>query len=190
MSKCLRLLYPNNFLIFTARTIELELVPCLRRYSISLVIYNPIAGGLFSGKIKSASTTPIDGRFGNTASTMGGMYRWRYFKDQTFAALALLEPIVAKHNLSMLEVAFRWLVHHSVLRMGTVEKEGDGIIMGISSFKQLEMNLEFCERGPLPEEVVEALEQAWQLTSATAPTYWHKELTYEYDVQKELFGEG
>ncbi|KAF2502439.1 Aldo/keto reductase [Lophium mytilinum] len=172
------------------RTIEIELIPCLRRYSISLVIYNPIAGGLFSGKIKSASSVPTDGRFSNTTSVMGGMYRWRYFKDQTFNALALLEPIVAKHNLNMLEVAFRWLVHHSALRMGTVEKEGDGIIMGISKFEQLEMNLEFCERGPLPEDVVEALDQAWQLTSATAPLYWHKELTYGYDVQKELFGEG
>jgi len=171
------------------RDIELELIPCLHRYGISLVIYNPIAGGIFSGKIKSADAAPTDGRFGTTDDKMGSMYRWRYFKNGTFAALALLEPVVAKHELNMLEVAFRWLVHHSALRMGTVEKEGDGIIMGISRHEQLVQNLEFCERGPLPDEVVEALEQAWVLTSATAPPYWHKTLTYDYDVKKELFGE-
>jgi aflatoxin B1 aldehyde reductase len=178
----------NPQLTQPARTIELELIPCLRRYGISLVIYNPIAGGLFSGKLTS-TTVPTTGRFADTDSRMGSMYRWRYFKDATFSALALLEPVAARHGLSMLEVAFRWLVHHSALRMGTVEKEGDGIIMGISRFEQLEMNLEFCERGPLPDEVVEALEQAWAMTSATAPMYWHNTLTYEYDVQKELFGE-
>lgn len=164
----------------------MELIPACRRYGLDLVIYNPIAGGLFSGKIKSKEV-PASGRYSDKDSRMGGMYRFRYFKDATFDALALIEPVVEKHGLSMLEVAFRWLVHHSALKMQE-KGSNDGIIMGVSRFGQLEMNLEFCERGPLPQDVVDVLEQAWLLTKATAPNYWHLDLSYAYDTQKELFG--
>ncbi|OCL09234.1 Aldo/keto reductase [Glonium stellatum] len=168
------------------RSIEMELIPACRRYGLDLVIYNPVAGGLFTGKIKSKEV-PTSGRYSDKDSRMGGMYRFRYFKDATFDALALIEPVVEKYGLSMLEVAFRWLVHHSALKMQ--EKGGnDGIIMGVSRFEQLEMNLEFCERGPLPQDVVDVLEQAWLLTKATAPNYWHLDLSYSYDTKKELFG--
>lgn len=68
-------------------------------------------------------------------------------------------------------------------------KEGgqDGIIIGVSSFSQLQSNLRDLEKGPLPEEVVDALDQAWLITKATAPNYWHLELEYTYDTQEALF---
>ena len=50
-----------------ARSLEQELIPACHRYGIDVVIYNPLAGGLFSGKIKSAET-PNEGRFSDTAS--------------------------------------------------------------------------------------------------------------------------
>jgi aflatoxin B1 aldehyde reductase len=103
------------------------------------------------------------------------MYRDRYFKDATFDALRHVEPIVQKHNLTLLETALRWVVHHSKLSVGGVSKEGghDGVIIGVSSLKQLEGNLGDLEKGPLPEEVVEALDYAWvNITKATSPLYW------------------
>ena len=94
----------------------MELIPACRRYGLDLVIYNPIAGGLFSGKIKSKEDS-ASGRYSDKDSRTGGMYRFRYFKDATFDTLALIEPVVEKHGLSMLEVAFQWLVHHSALKI-------------------------------------------------------------------------
>jgi aflatoxin B1 aldehyde reductase len=102
------------------------------------------------------------------------MYRDRYFKDATFEALKHIEPVVQKHNLTLLETALRWVNHHSKLKVGGVSKDGhDGVIIGVSSLKQLEGNLSDLEKGPLPDEVVEALDYAWlNITKATTDTYW------------------
>ncbi|KMU90750.1 aflatoxin aldehyde reductase [Coccidioides immitis H538.4] len=80
----------------------------------------------------------------------------RYFKDATFDALRIIEPVAQKHNLTLIEIALRWVCYHSALNI----KDGgnDGIIVGVSSLKQLEGNLADIKRGPLPEEVVATLE--------------------------------
>jgi aflatoxin B1 aldehyde reductase len=48
----------------------------------------------------------------------------------------------------------------------------DGVIIGVSSLKQLEGNLTDLEKGPLPEDVVQTLDEAWNITKASGPTYW------------------
>lgn len=93
--------------------------------------------------------------------------------------------MVERHNLSLLETALRWVHHHSALN---VKGGRDGIILGVSSFAQLESNLRDIEKGPLPEEVLDALDQAWLITKATTPNYWHLDLKYTYDTQTALFG--
>ncbi|KAL2855851.1 NADP-dependent oxidoreductase domain-containing protein [Aspergillus pseudoustus] len=163
------------------RSIETELIPVCKRYGIDIVIYNPLAGGVFSGKYKTKDV-PAEGRFSDNASN-GAMYRKRYFRDATFDALAVIEPVVEKHGLTLPETAIRWVHHHSKLNI----KDGrDGIIIGVSSFSQLESNLRDVQKGPLPEEVVEALDKAWLIAKPTAPDYWHLELKYTYDTQAAL----
>ncbi|TKA45702.1 hypothetical protein B0A49_12041 [Cryomyces minteri] len=54
----------------------------------------------------------------------------------------------------------------------------DGLIMGVSSLAQLEQNLRDCAKGPLPPDVVNALDDAWAVTKATTPNYWHLDLAY------------
>lgn len=63
----------------------------------------------------------------------------------------------------------------------------DGVIVGVSSFSQLEGNLKDLEKGPLPDEVVAALDEAWMITKPTTVNYWHLDLKYTYDTQKALF---
>jgi len=167
------------------RSIETELIPACRRYGLDIVIYNPLAGGLFSGKYKSMEV-PKEGRYSDAVGQMGGMYRGRYFKDATFDALRTIEPVVEKHNLTMLETGLRWCVHHSKLNVST--GGGDGIIIGVSSQKQLEQNLKDLEKGPLPDEVVKALDEAWLITKPTTTNYWHLDLKYTYDTKEALFG--
>lgn len=148
-----------------------------------VVIYNPLAGGLFSGKIKSADV-PSEGRYSDSAKS-GEMYRKRYFKDATFDALRLVEQTAEKHNLTMLEIGLRWCTHHSALKM---QKGGrDGVIIGVSSIGQLESNLKDLEKGPLPDAVVKALDEAWLIAKPTTPNYWHLDLAYTYNTQEALF---
>ena len=84
----------------------------------------------------------------------------------------------------MLEIAFRWLVHHSSLNI----KDGgnDGIIIGVSSQAQLEQNLKDLQKGPLPESIVKALDEAWLIAKPTTANYWHGDLKYTYDTQDAL----
>ncbi|RPA82397.1 aflatoxin B1 aldehyde reductase member 2 [Ascobolus immersus RN42] len=162
------------------RGIEKELVVACRKYGLDIVVYNPLAGGFFSGKYKT-SDVPESGRFSNREVAQGSNYRNRYFKDGYFEAISKLEPVVKKHNLTLIETALRWVTHHSALK--TRAKGGnDGVIIGVSSYDQLVNNLKDLEKGPLPEEVVQALDEAWKIVQPDAPNYWHLELKYDYTV--------
>ena len=170
------------------RSIESELLVACRRYGIEVVIYNPLAGGLFSGKIKSKDLVPQTGRSSDTTAAQGKRYRERYFREATFEALQMIENVATKHDLSLVEIALRWCMHHSALRIGGMGKGGnDGIIIGASSFAQLEGNLTDLEKGPLPEEVVRVLDEAWMATKSTTTNYWHGELKYPEDMTERFF---
>jgi aflatoxin B1 aldehyde reductase len=79
--------------------------------------------------------------------------------------------VVERHNLTLIETALRWTVHHSLLNLGT--EGNDGIIVGVSSLTQLEGNLRDLEKGPLPDEVVAVLDEAWDTyLKAHGPPYW------------------
>jgi len=136
------------------RAIEPELVPCCRKFGIRLVVYNPLAGGLFAGKLTSIHDAPTTGRF-NAVSPSGKMYRDRYLKNGNFDALNHLKEVALQHNLRLTEIALRWCQHHSVLG------EEDGVILGASSASQLEQNCEDSAKGPLDPAVVAALDEAW-----------------------------
>ncbi len=185
---------------------EPELLPTLRRFGMDFVAYNPIAGGLLSGKIKSSDGAPEDGRFGSKSST-GANYRARYFRKPIFDALKHIEDAIAPHNLTMVETALRWMIHHSQLKMRTAGGN-DGLIIGVSSFQQLQSNLKDLEKGPLPEEVVSrcsacvnrlpttcpsqvsALDEAARISRVDLPNYWHGDLKYSYPTIEALFGPG
>ncbi|RPB12267.1 aflatoxin B1 aldehyde reductase member 2 [Morchella conica CCBAS932] len=168
--------YQGMYNVIT-RAIEKELFVACRKYGLDIVVYNPLAGGFFTGNYKSPAL-PESGRFSNT-NPSGSIYRARYFNDHYFNALKLIEPVAEKHNLTMVEIAFRWLLHHSVLN---IKNGNDGIILDVSSQKQLEENLDQLEKGPLPSEVVEVLNKAWEVVNPNTPNYWHLELKYTYDT--------
>eukprot|EP00928_Gymnodinium_smaydae_P064319 TRINITY_DN47689_c0_g1_i1.p1 TRINITY_DN47689_c0_g1~~TRINITY_DN47689_c0_g1_i1.p1 ORF type:complete len:441 (+),score=102.53 TRINITY_DN47689_c0_g1_i1:55-1377(+) len=67
---------------------------------------------------------------------------------------------------TMASVALRWLIHHSLLR------DGDGVILGVSRPEQLVANLAAWHAGPLPPEVVEACDAAWQAARPACEAYF------------------
>lgn len=165
------------------RNIETEIIPACRRYGLDVVIYNPLCGGLLTGKYKP-DTESEQGRF-STNGFLGPIYRSMYFNDSNFKALELIGSAAKKYNLSMVEVALRWCAHHSKLR--TNGNGNDGVVIGVSKLEQLKENVLDLKKGPLPQEVVDALEQAWVVTKGVSPDPWHFPLIYSYDSQKVLF---
>jgi len=147
------------------RAIEPELVPCLRKHGIRLVVYNPLAGGLFAGKITAVNALPSEGRFSGESGS-AKMYRDRYVKDSYINALNDVKAVADKHGLKLTEVALRWCQHHSALI------PTDGVILGASSAEQLEANCTDSAKGPLPQDVLDALDNGWTNVGASAPLYW------------------
>lgn len=62
--------------------------------------------------------------------------------------------IASQHGISGQAAALRWVAHHGALK----PELGDSILFAASSIAQLEENLDFFEAGPLPAELVLALE--------------------------------
>ncbi|KAN0093354.1 NADP-dependent oxidoreductase domain containing protein [Tylopilus felleus] len=151
------------------REIEPKLVPCCRKYGIRLVIYNPLVGGLFAGKVNSVEEQAPEGSCFNPASSMGKMYHACYFREGYFKALELLKGVMEKHNLCLTKIALRWCQHHSRLNVSI------GVILGASSAVQLKQNCKDSVKGPLPQEVVDALDEACKIVKAheSTPLYWH-----------------
>lgn len=156
----------------TTRQVETELLPCLRHYGIRYYAYNPLAGGLLTGKYQyedKEGTQPAGRFFGNS---WAGAYRDRYWKRSHFQAIDLvmkaMETAYGAEKPTMTSAALRWMYHHSQLR-GDL---GDGVIIGMSSMEQLHQNLSASEEGPLDDRVVEAFKQAWNLVGHECPNYF------------------
>jgi len=99
----------------------------------------------------------------------GKNYRRRYWNDEYFDALEILRAAAKKHGLSEAECALRWIMNHSLLS----REKGDAVIIGASSTSQLDSNLTNLEKGPLPEEIVEALDEGWKKVKGVCGLYFH-----------------
>ncbi|KAJ5712163.1 Aldo/keto reductase [Penicillium malachiteum] len=114
------------------RTVELELLRCLRHYGISYYCFNPLAGGMLTSRYARDKPGAVTGGRFDPGSGSGVLTRERYYNDVDFDALEILRPAAKKHGLTEVECALRWLSHHSQLK----EELGDGTVIGSSSFNQ------------------------------------------------------
>ncbi|KAK1340426.1 hypothetical protein QTO34_018996 [Cnephaeus nilssonii] len=156
----------------TTRQVETELFPCLRHFGLRFYAYNPLAGGLLTGKYKyedKDGKQPVGRFFGNSWSEI---YRNRFWKEHHFKAIALVEKALqAAYGTSapsMTSAALQWMYHHSQLQGA----HRDAVILGMSSLEQLEQNLAATEEGPLEPAVVQAFDQAWHLVAHECPNYF------------------
>lgn len=145
------------------RKVEGDLFEVVRKHGMRFTAYNPLAGGLLSGKYHSMAEAPEDGRFVRRPG-----YKNRYWKESYFQAIDLLRQACEKTGISMVEAAFRWLACHSALSF----EHGDAIIIGASKPQQLIQNVETVGNGPLPAQLVNAFEQAWAICKNDARDYF------------------
>jgi aryl-alcohol dehydrogenase-like predicted oxidoreductase len=123
------------------------------------VVYNPLAGGLLTGK-HHPQQTPGTGRFG--ASRLGGMYRDRYWNDTVFVAVGSLRTIADRAGLSMAELALRW----------TIGRPGvDAVLIGGSRPQNIRANLAAIAKGPLASDVADAVTDLSTRVRGPMPPY-------------------
>ena len=139
-----------------ARGIEQEYLPMAKEFGASTVVYNPLAGGLLTGKQRREA--PIPGtRFDNNQ-----LYLDRYWHPAYFDAVDRLGAVAASAGRSLVSLALNWLLHHS---------PADCLILGASRLDQVAENLRAAGEGPLPEDVGAACDKVWADLRGITPKY-------------------
>ena len=97
---------PRYNLLF--REIEREMLPYCREEGIGVIPYNPIAGGLLSGKHSRKNAPPEGGRF--TLGTAGPMYQERYWRDREFDTVEVLRQLADQAGVSLVTLSVAWVL--------------------------------------------------------------------------------
>jgi len=142
-----------------ARRIEDEYAEYAALTGLTTMVYNPLGGGLLTGK-HEFTEEPTEGRFGD--SRLATMYRERYWNTQIFDAIAALSRIADDAGLPLTELALRWLR----------SKPATGpILLGGSKTSHLRANIEALYRGPLPDDLGSACDEVGTALRGPMPAY-------------------
>jgi aryl-alcohol dehydrogenase-like predicted oxidoreductase len=101
---------PRYSLLF--RQIERELLPLAAEEQLGVIPYNPLAGGLLTGKHKRGAP-PSEGRF--TLGNAAQMYQSRYWHDREFATIEALHAAVADAGVSLTTASVAWVLANPVI---------------------------------------------------------------------------
>ena len=139
-----------------ARGIEQEYLPMCRELGVATVVYNPLAGGLLTGK-QSAEAPLAGSRFDKNQ-----MYLDRYWHPAYFGAVEELRGLARREGRSLASLALNWLLRHTA---------ADCAILGASRIEQLEENLKALDDGALSEEALAGCDVVWNKLRGITPRY-------------------
>lgn len=145
------------------RNVEPELFPAIRALGMRFYAFNPLAGGMLTGKHHHFEDTPEPGRFARLRS-----YRDRYWKQSYFDAVDEIRKACDEEGVPMVEAAYRWLCNHSKMDA----TKGDGILLGASRIEQMEQNMEAAKKSELPQSILDAMDGAWEIAKPDSPAYY------------------
>ena len=115
---------PRYNLLF--REIEREMLPYCSEEGIGVIPYNPIAGGLLSGRHSRAQPPPDGSRF--TLGSAAQAYQDRYWHDREFDTVDALRRLAEKAGVSLVTLSIAWVL---------ANKAVTAPIIGASSPEQL-----------------------------------------------------
>jgi aryl-alcohol dehydrogenase (NADP+) len=141
---------PRYNLLF--RQFEREMLPYCSEEGIGVIPYNPIAGGLLSGKHSRADPPPESSRF--TLGNAGRIYQERYWHDHEFDTVEALRELAKEAGVNLVTLSVAWVMANQAVTAP---------IIGASSPGQLDHSLAAAEY-PIDADLKSKLD----------------ELTYEY----------
>jgi len=147
---------PRYNLLF--RNFERDLLPMSQEEGIAVVPYNPLAGGLLTGK-HDRHIPPAEGtrfQLGNAAAR----YQDRYWHEKEFETIEALRVIAAEAGMSMTAMALRWVLSNPAITAP---------IVGASRPEQLADSIKAAEQGALPDDLktkLDAITRVWTTVDA------------------------
>ena len=119
---------PRYNLLF--RQIEREMLPFCEEEGVGVIPYNPIAGGLLSGKHDRGAPPPGGGRF--TLGPAGTIYQERYWHGREFDTVDELGKLADQAGVSLVTLSVAWVL---------ANKAVTAPIIGASRAAQLDASL-------------------------------------------------
>ena len=138
---------PYNLL---TRDIEYELLALCTSQKVGVTIYNPLAGGLLTGKHDFSKSPKAGGRF--TTKRLGNMYSTRYWNEKNFEAVSELKALAGKHKHKLAQFSLAWILNNPTVT---------SVISGVTSLEQLKDNIGSTEV-KLSSEELAACDKLWQ----------------------------
>lgn len=146
----------QNVYNLITRAVEQELVGCLKANHMGMVVYNPIAGGLLSGKHQFGTPTE------NTRFGLDPMYVDRYWSQENFTAIQTLSEIAQQWGMNVRELALRFCATRPFI---------DSMLIGASKIDHMTQNVECLESFAFPKELEEQCDKVWHDLSGTRFNY-------------------
>jgi aryl-alcohol dehydrogenase-like predicted oxidoreductase len=147
---------PRYNLLF--RGFERDLLPMCEEEGIAVIPYNPLAGGLLTGKHDRQAPPPAGTRF--SLGTAARRYQERYWNQKEFETIEALRPIVAEMGMSLATLSLRWVLSNPAITAP---------IVGASHPGQLADSLAAAEKGPLPADLkatMDDMTHGWRAVDA------------------------
>ncbi|MHB8188975.1 MAG: aldo/keto reductase [Ferrimicrobium sp.] len=112
------------------RDIERDLLPLSLEEGLGVIPYNPLAGGLLTGKHRGAVEPTPGSRF--TLGTAAQRYQERYWNKDIFETVEALRPLASQLNTTLATLSVAWVLQHPAITSA---------IIGASRVEQLEATL-------------------------------------------------
>lgn len=116
---------PRYNLLF--REIERDLLPLAQEEGIAVIPFNPLAGGLLTGRYSRADD-PDKGRFSPEMGSFGAMYKARYWRDREFETVEQLMAIARETGEPLPKLGVAWIMANPAIT---------SVILGASKSQQL-----------------------------------------------------
>ena len=116
---------PRYNLLF--REVERELFPLAQEDGIAVIPYNPLAGGLLSGRYKH-SEIPENGRFSAELGGFGKLYHARYWHEREFESVGKVQEIADQQKTPITTLSVAWVLANPAIA---------SVILGASRLDQL-----------------------------------------------------
>ena len=123
---------PRYNLLF--RQIEREMLPFCGEEGVGVIPYNPIAGGLLSGKHSRTAPPPEGTRF--TLGSAAEAYQDRYWHDREFDTVDVLRELAQEAGVSLVTLSVAWVLANKAITAP---------IIGASRPEQLDSSLAAAE---------------------------------------------
>ena len=123
---------PRYNLLF--RQIEREMLPFCEEEGVGVIPYNPIAGGLLSGKHAFSGPPPDGSRF--TLGWAGQIYQERYWNERAFGTVEGLRKLADQAGVSLVTLSVAWVLANTAITAP---------IIGASRPDQLEVSVAAAE---------------------------------------------